>query len=248
MATSNAACACPAPGGDPKADGDSRRRLQLGPADAKTLRRRHASGPAGPPRRSASCARFLLGAAFTGLRRFSGHLVLSGRSAASRRLLQAQFPAFRAKQLPRAAIWATVVVSAHGQRTSAGNQDRAAARAGGTVTEGGSRYFDAVASRWLQRDFGDDAGRPSKGPAAFPWQLATPRTWPRLSPGARSGQEATALRSERILEVVLLDGCSVYVRRSSSTDGMYVVDRRAKVDGGMDRWPEIVVAACDDHR
>ena len=68
------------------------------------------------------------------------------------------------------------------------------------------------------------------------------------SSGARSGQEATGLRSERILEVVLLDGCSVYVRCSSSTNGMYVVDRRAKVDGGMDRWPEIVVAACHDHR
>ena len=57
----NAACARSRSGGGPKADADSRRRLQSGVADATTLRSRHASEPAGPPRRSASCARLLLG-------------------------------------------------------------------------------------------------------------------------------------------------------------------------------------------
>ena len=105
--------------------------------------------------------------------------------------------------------------------------------------------LSAARARDMRRQETTPSVRQKRGPAV---PVGEPEDLAQIEPGTRSGQEATALRSERILEVVLLDGCSVYVRRSSSTNGMYVVDRRAKMDGGMDRWPEIVVAACHDHR
>ena len=92
------------PRGHPQADADSRRRLQPRTAHAKTLRRRHASGPAGPPRRSASCARFLRDGRL--LLRFAPILPPIGRSRAARAPLGAasspipRIPRVRAVESP----------------------------------------------------------------------------------------------------------------------------------------------------
>ena len=92
------------PRGHPQADAGSRRRLQPRAAHAKTLRRRHATRHAGPPHRSASCARFLRDGRL--LFRFAPILPPNRRSRAARTPLGAassptpRIPRVRAVESP----------------------------------------------------------------------------------------------------------------------------------------------------